>query len=408
MSALGDCSFKDCAFESQSYIGIWQDTFSFDYEAGATIYITPVVSATIPDGTKFYLYCSEDGITWTLMSLNESNYVTFENGISGTILLYAKLELYSYSAGTTPIISSLSLLIHQETSLYTIATQVLSDGLTGRNATWSIDTELQKYKLPYAWLKTMTHRKALSKIAEAAGGVAYQNRLGAVRVEAGSYISRKSNQIATDTIDENRIITMSSPASSVANKIEITTKPYEEQAEQVVWTLSGNKNLVAGQVKTFYAKYSDWDAVIDTVASITGTGASITNAIYRFGSADIEVTATTAVSITLSISGKPLKVVGSMIITESDGDSIRRYGTKTLAINENNLIQSSEIAEAIAEDTIAITKNPNRDVEIEWRGDPCNELGDVIKIIDTKGVMISQEFNFKGFLKAKAKMRRFL
>jgi hypothetical protein len=120
------------------------------------------------------------------------------------------------------------------------------------------------------------------------------------------------------------------------------------------------------------------------------------------------VTATTAVAITLSISGKPLKVVGSNTISESDGDSIRRYGTKSLVINDNNLIQSNDTAEAIAEDTIAITKNPNRDIEIEWRGDPCDELGDVVDIIGTHGVLVSQEFNFKGFLKAKAKIRRFL
>lgn len=407
MSGFGNCAFNKCSFRSQSYTGIWRDSFTFDYEAGATVYINPVLTASIPSGTKVVLYASEDEITWTELTQNELNFVTFVNGVSGNTLLYIKIEMYSYLSGLTPILSSLAIDIHQETSLYTVAVQVLSDALTSRKIGWKVDTELQKYKIPYGWIKTKSHRKALAQIAEAAGGVAYQDRYGNVRVQAGSYISRLSGNTPTDLINSDRILKLSSPVEEIANKVSIVTMPYVEQASQEVWKLSGDAKLDAGETKTFSARYSDFDAVVDAVATLTGAGATITVAVYKYGGADITVHATSAVTITLSISGKPLVVSGSRSIQESDGDSIRRYGTKTLEINENNLIQDSVIAEAIAEDIIKFTKNPNRAIEIDWRGDPTDELGDVVSINGMNTVVVSQEFNYNGTLSASAKVRRF-
>ena len=407
MSSLGTCALNTCAFKSQYYIGIWQDALPFTYEAGATVYITASMVASIPMGTKVLLYCSEDSITWTQINLNQVTYVTFTSSFSGSSLLYVKLELYSYNSLASPIITSLNIFIHQETSLYTIAIQVLSDGLTSRNVSWNVDTELQKYKIPYAWLKTMTHRKALAQISEAAGGVAYQDRNGIIRIEAGNYIERKEGGVSVDTINEDRIFEMSSPVAAAANKVQITTLPYVAQSNQVIWTLSGTNTLVAGEQKTYNVNYSDWEAVIDATASLTGTGASIIASVYRFGGADITISASVNVTITLNISGKPLKIVGSQVVTETDGDSIRRYGIKILSINENNLIQSTEISEAIAEDIINITKNPNRNIEILWRGDPTDELGDIVKVIDNNAVIVSQEFELSGNgFNTKTKLRR--
>ena len=166
MSAFDICAFGECAFESQSYHGEWLGIYSFEYEAGATVYVTPVISTVIPIGTSLHVYASEDSETWTELTTSVKSYVTFVSKTSGITNIYIKITMDSSMNGITPVVTSLGLLIHQETSLYTIATQVMSDGLTNVGADWYIDEELQKFPIPYSWLESMSHRQALGKIAE--------------------------------------------------------------------------------------------------------------------------------------------------------------------------------------------------------------------------------------------------
>jgi hypothetical protein len=91
---------------------------------------------------------------------------------------------------------------------------------------------------------------------------------------------------------------------------------------------------------------------------------------------------------------------------ETDGESVRRYGEKALVINDNNLIQTTEIAELIAESIVAITASASRDIDLDWRGDPTDELGDVVSVNGTHGVIVAQELNFNGALKASMQIRR--
>jgi hypothetical protein len=148
-------------------------------------------------------------------------------------------------------------------------------------------------------------------------------------------------------------------------------------------------------VKTFYASYSGFDAVVEAVASLTGSGASITAASYFFSGAEITVTATSPVTIGLSITGKPLQVEGSEVITHSDGDSIRRYGTRATIIDDNNLIQTPELAHLVAESVLSLTKDALRKIEMTWRGDPTIELGDIGTVSDELAAMVSIEHNFE-------------
>lgn len=408
MGAFNDFAFKHEAFSSHYNFGLWSASYSFDYESGATVYVTPNLTMVKPEGTDIKLYCSEDGLTWTEMVIGAENFVLYTSNVSGSTTIYVKIELFAGQAGVTPVASNLSLLIHQETSLYTIARQVMSSGLSSVSADWFIDEELQKYPIQYAWLGAMSHRKALAKIAQAAGGVVYQDRRGTVRIEAGNYIQRKTFGLPTDTINSDRIINMESPVSEVANKIQITTLPYEKLSERVVWELSGDNAISAGLNKTFTVNYSGFDAVVEASAVLTSipSGATILSESYFFGGAEITVHASADQVITLTINGKPLQVTGSRVIIETDGDSIRRYGVKSLVINDNNLIQTTEIAELIAESIVAITASASRDIDLDWRGDPTDELGDVVSVNGTHGVIVAQELNFNGALKASMQIRR--
>jgi len=404
---FNDRAFNDTGFASQTYSGTWINAYSFYYEAGATVYITPTVVCACPDGTITKLYFSEDQTTWYEAESGTTLYVPFLTDVSGTTNLYCKIELFSGQSGLTPEISSLTILVHQQTSLYTIATQVLADGLTDVNGEYDIDIILQEYPIPYSWLASMSHRAALKIISSACGGVAFQDRHGVVRVQSGEYLAGIRSTIGNVfDINNNRIYSLESPASDISNTVSVTTLPYEALDTAVVWTLSGTNTLSAGESKTFTASYSDYDAVDNAVAAVTGTGASITAANYYYSGAEITVTATSAVTIGLTISGNPLQITGSEVVELTDGDSIRRYGVKATTIDDNNLIQTKELANLVAESVLNLTKDALRKIEMTWRGDPRIELGDIGTIVDNQAAMVSIEHSFDGTFEQTCTLRR--
>ncbi|MGB3926516.1 MAG: hypothetical protein WBL14_09155, partial [Caldicoprobacterales bacterium] len=72
-------------------------------------------------------------------------------------------------------------------------------------------------------------------------------------------------------------------------------------------------------------------------------------------------------------------------------------------------------AQKIADTLLAYFKNPRRDVEVEWRGNPALLLGDVIVVPDyqnekedTRGYyyITKQELEYTGALRARMSGRR--
>lgn len=409
MDSLGftERGFGDLGFNAHYYFSSWISSFSFDYVAGATVFVEPVMTRICTPGTNNKLYFSSDSETWYEVTPNERNYILFTDIVSGTNNIYAKITFESCRKDLTAIVSQLYFIVHQETSLYTIATQVCVDGLTPVNATWNIDERLQQFAIPYSWLSKMSHRAALGKVAEACGGSAFQDRYGVVRVQSGQFIAGTVQDIGSlRNVTEDEIYTMESPVADVSNSISVTTKPYKAGSSQTVWETTSAQAMVSGEVKVFKVSYSDYDAVIEADATLTGDNAAITSETYYYSGAEIEVTATADTSIALAITGKPLTVVGSVIKTETDGESIRRYGVRSFNVDDNILIQSEEIAELVAESIIDITKDAKRNVEMNWRGDPRLELGDCVTINGQEMVMVTMSHDLAGYYEETVKMRR--
>lgn len=410
MTGYGEYGYGEREYTDISYTASWTNAYTFTYVAGTTVVVLPALSGSIPVGTTVRIYAGESVATLAEIFNALETGVIYTSTTSGATNLYVRLVFFTSSRSISPLISELLLTVSQSTSLYTLATQILADCLEPANAAWNIDTELQKYLIPYSWMKTKSHRVAIGEVAEAAGGVAYQDRHGVVKVEAGNYLQRETGSPSLETIGEDRILGMSSPVSTVKNRIQIQTWPYAPGTSQTIWELSGTKPINLSEVLSFDVTWGDIDAAIDCSAAITSSpvGATVTTATYYSYGAHIEVTGSAnGQSITaLTITGKPLIVVGGEIITETDGESIRRNGDKTLAIMDNPLIQSDTLAEEIAEAILATTANEYRDISIDWRGDPTIELGDKVTVDGIPGVIVTQEFNFSGALKAKAQIRR--
>ena len=411
LKLLGQCLLGQCLFNSPSYESTWHFGYSFDYLAGTTVLVTFDMTAIIPEQCAIEIWAGET--LDTLYRLQESieTPVLFLSTVSATDNLYVQIIMRSTSAGVTPTITSLDILIHQETSLYTIAVQVLEDGLNPSNTDYLVDTELQKYLIPYGWLDTQSHRSALGQIAEAAGGVAYQDRYGKVLLQAGNYIRRITESLNShvDSIQDDRIIDETSPVSVVKNRIQVQTYPYVPGVETTVWELRDDKIINNAEVKTYEIKYTSYDAVIDGYASLSSapSGATITSETHYSWGAVVEVTGSSnGQELTLSILAKPLELQGAQLITRTDGESIRRNGDRALTIKENRLIQSSLLAGLIADSILETTAQEQRDIQLQWRGDPTLELGDEVLKGTFDAAIISNDMTYDGTFAETTLMRK--
>ncbi len=400
---------SESLLEAPFYIGTWTLAFSFTYVAGTTVSVTPTLVATVPLECSVEISAGEALDDLTVLQNGAKGAVEFTSTVSGVTNLYVRLTLRSSFLGSTPVVDSIGLLVEQQTSLYTIATQILADGLAASSGSWEIDPELQKYLVPYLWLSPTEHRKALGQIAEAAGGVAFQDRLGSIRVQAGNYLTRDVELPVVDSIGEDRILNIASPVSKIKNRIQITTFPYAAQAEQALWTLTDDLLIDSGETRLFRVKWADYEAAIDCAISLVSTpaGATVTSSSFYSWGADFSILGSSAgQSLALSVRGKPLALSGQQIVERSDGFSIRKNGEKVLVIKENAMVQTEFIAGEIAQDILDVTAQESRDIELTWRGDPTLELGDKVSVVDVPGVIVTQEFNFNGALSASAQIRK--
>ena len=411
LKLLGQCLFNECLFNSPDYVSEWYYAYSFNYLAGTTVIVTYDITAIIPEQCTIEVWAGETLATLVRLQEGVETPVLFLSTVSTTDNLYVQIIMRSTSVGVSPTITSLNILIQQETSLYTIAVQVLEDGLNPSNTNYLVDTELQKYLIPYGWLDTQSHRSALGQIAEAAGGVAFQDRYGTVLLQAGNYIKRITESLNShvDTILDNRIINETSPVSVVKNRIQVQTYPYVPGIETTVWELRDDKIINNGEVKTYEIKYTDVEAVIDGYASLSSapSGATITSETHYSWGAVVEVTGSADGQVlTLSILAKPLELEGAQLVTRTDGESIRRNGDRSLTIKDNKLIQNALLAGLIADSILETTAQEQRDIQIEWRGDPTLQLGDEVLKGIFDAALVSNDMTYNGAFAETTLMRK--
>jgi len=93
-----------------------------------------------------------------------------------------------------------------------------------------------------------------------------------------------------------------------------------------------------------------------------------------------------------------------------DEASITDNGMLKYTFPANPLVQTREVAQKIADTLLAYFKNPRRDVEVEWRGNPALLLGDKIAVVDkdetNEYYVTKQELEFNGALRAHMNGRR--
>ena len=327
-----------------------------------------------------------------------------ENEIYASTTGRDRLELLRKSSYTSSQVA-------QNTTLYALALAVLQDaGLTA--AEYWVDTALQSYTIPYAYFETQSHREALRKIAEACLGQGYCDRDGVIRVEGPAFLASKVTSDLALTSDDYFRKDNPMKWSQIANYVEVETAPLKPDVPQEVYRSNETVPIAVGEIKTLTVHYNN-PPCIEAVASLSGqpVNCTITAATYYAWGASITVSSpTNAGSFTLIVSARPLKVLNRERAVAQDAASITDNGKLKFTFPSNPLVQTLSMAQTIANNLLASYKDPRRDIEMEWRGNPALLLADRVTVTDKNEqndyFVTRQEIEWTGALRTKMSGRR--
>jgi|GEM_PF-615955 len=327
-----------------------------------------------------------------------------EDGVYAQTTGRDRLELLRKSTYSTST-------VQQNKTLYDLAVAVLQDAGLKSDEYW-VDTELQQYTIPYAYFEPMSHREALRLIAEACLGQVYCDRNGVIRVEGPSYLASKTT--ADLTITQDDYFRKDNPVrwGQIANYIEVETQPLRPDVSQEVYRSNDPISIAAGQTMTLTIYYNQTPCINASASLVGATNTVITAATYYAWGADITLknNGTAAESVTIVINAQPLKIMNKEKAIAQDTQSITDNGLIRYTFPANPLVQTLSMAQTIANKLLQSFKDPRRDVEIEWRGNPALLLGDRVSVVDNVETndyfVIRQEIEYDGALRAKLSGRR--
>jgi hypothetical protein len=298
--------------------------------------------------------------------------------------------------------------VQENKSLYELAEAVLQDA--GLNSDeYTIDDALDDIVIRYSWFDPISHREALRRIAEAGLAAAFQNRDGKIQIE--SFLISGDEPVLEITEDDYfPPLRTPSRQDQVANEIIVDTQPLRPAlAAEEVYRSNEPITIPSSSTKAITAFYNQ-PPVIEAVASLDSppAGVSIVDATYYGWGASIKIQNTNATDkqVTLVIQGKPLTVRNKERAIARDEASILENGVLRFEFPANPLVQTLTQAQAIASALLASVKEPRRDIEVEWRGNPALLLGDRVTVKGKDYHVIRQELDWQGYLSARLVGRR--
>lgn len=100
----------------------------------------------------------------------------------------------------------------------------------------------------------------------------------------------------------------------------------------------------------------------------------------------------------------------SLFVNIANEQSVLENGLVDFMLSGNPLIQTQSLANIIANHILSNFSDPERNLDLQWRGNPAYILGDIINVYDKDGhndyVLIEQNLNYSGFLRATLKGRK--
>src|SRR5690606_7437100 len=97
-------------------------------------------------------------------------------------------------------------------------------------------------------------------------------------------------------------------------------------------------------------------------------------------------------------------------VVEKDEASITENGLLPYEFPANPLVQTEEMAREIANRLLEAYRDPRRNLELDWRGNPAVLLGNVVSVVDSREKndyrVVRQEIEYTGALYARLTGRR--
>jgi hypothetical protein len=274
----------------------------------------------------------------------------------------------------------------------------------------------EDYTIPVAFFKKQTYFDALKILSTACVGRCYVDRDDVIQFKSVVSPGAFEYEITADNYF-NR--TLPENIKDVANVISVTTQPLKEELLADIYTSSEELELVTGEQRVVEVEYNSapcraelysLEASEDTpdfAGTITGTD-------YSWGST-VTVTCTTAGKCKIKITGSKWTVDGAEVVNTRDEQSILYYGERLLELGDNPLIQTRALADIITQGLVSVYKEPAKDAQLDWRGNPSIALDTVIRLpryvkngISDKAdyVVYSSKLTYDGGLSGELTARR--
>jgi len=327
-----------------------------------------------------------------------------EKGTTASTTAYdrmGRLQKITYSGSTVQLSETIG----------TLAAQVLDAAMLEHgmgDLTYSIDDALygSEYTVPVAWFDRMSYFDALKQLAGACLGRVYVDRDDVIQFKAPAAVGIHEYELTADDYYER---TQPEEAESVENRIEVCTQPLRIVPPEggapatEVYRSSEAITMAADEQRTFTIVYSD-KPVYDATASAEATdGSSFVGSIvsastdyYAWG-AEVVVQCTTGGEMEIVIDGDLYAIQGKEVVVQEDSDSQFQYGLQRYELKENPLVQTRALADLIAATLLETYKDPARDVELNWRGNPNIGLETVVRAPEYVRGAVSNKSDFEVY-----------
>lgn len=262
--------------------------------------------------------------------------------------------------------------------------------------------------IPFAWFdKDKSAGRRIREICEAEEATFYQDENAVLRFENRNHYLQTPHQSVQHTVDASDILTDEDDESTrIINRAIVIAKPRKVDAvAAAIWSNQSVIAIPAGQTTTVWAAfYDDTGSNVQPVREITtpaentdyeantqedGMGSDISTdiaiVVTNFvQTAKIEITnnnGSTAYITLLQLRGKAARVTQAIQAVVEDQDSINKFEPQEYTV-ENDLIQTSEMANILATNLVTKYSNPMQRRRIRIPGIPHLQLKDLLDVVD--------------------------
>lgn len=279
---------------------------------------------------------------------------------------------------------------------------------------WDLDTHLDEFTVPYAFFDRKSYFEVLEQISKAVIGQCYMGKDDILYLK--SHISNLNYLTYSSlfTKDQYFNIYQESRYREIKNRVNVTYHTYELQALGEIYRSSAAIDIAnAETLDPITIEYSNpIKGGSGSIVEETGTASCsiIAEEYYSWGAIITVQNSGGAGTFKIAIDGQELLESDHFIYTIQNSSSILANTLMEYNILEEYLVQNEENAQEIGDGLIDVYKNPHNLIELDYRGNPAIELGDIIRVVVYKRgvstilrdfIIYKSSLEFDGTLKGK-------